>query len=150
MPRYSTDDPYLDPATAIHRYLFSDLYEWAEQLRTVDITKGSTRFAHHGHIENGAAPIFRQLAKENHLAGFDSATFSERAAYYLGELNALHPFRGGNGRALREFISQVGQANRYYIAWENISQTDMLDAAIQSFSGNTAKLARLIRENLSR
>jgi cell filamentation protein len=77
----------------IHRYLFGDLYEWAGQLRTIDISKGNTRFAHHAYIESAAAPIFRQLAKENHLAGLGPVVFSERAAYYLGELNALHPRR---------------------------------------------------------
>jgi cell filamentation protein len=195
MSRYSTDDPYVDPATgvlrnrlgitdeatleqaeadivatrsyelsktplkgcfdlahfqAIHRYLFGDLYEWAGQLRTIDITKGSTRFAHHGHIQSAAEPIFRQLAKESQLAGSGPAAFSERAAYYLGELNALHPFREGNGRAQREFISHLAQSNGYYIAWENIAPAEMLDASMQSFSGNTAKLAGLIRENLGK
>src|SRR5436305_10700282 len=43
---------------AIHRYLFGDVYEWAGELRTVDISKGSSRFAHHAHIESAAAPIF--------------------------------------------------------------------------------------------
>jgi cell filamentation protein len=134
---------------AIHRHLFGDLYDWAGQLRIIDISKGSTRFAHHGHIESAAAPIFRQLAEEKHLAGLGPVAFSERAAYYLGELNALHPFREGNGRAQREFISHLAHAEGYYIAWENISQADVLDASIQSFSGNTAKLARLILENLT-
>jgi cell filamentation protein, protein adenylyltransferase len=133
---------------AIHRRLFGDVYEWAGQLRTIDISKGGNRFAHYAHIESAAAAIFQQLAKEHLLTGLDAAAFSDRAAHYLGELNALHPFREGNGRAQREFISHLAQANGYDIVWENISQADMLDAAIQSFSGNTAKLARLIRENL--
>ena len=88
------------------------MYEWAGQLRTIDISKGANRFAHYAHIHNAAAPIFLQLAKENHLAGLDTAAFSNCAAYYLGELNALHPFREGNGRALREFISHLAHANR--------------------------------------
>jgi cell filamentation protein len=134
---------------AIHRYLFGDLYDWAGRLRTIDITKGNARFAHHGHIESAGAPIFRQLAQEYHLADLDLAAFGERATYYLGEMNALHPFREGNGRAQREFISHLALANGYYIAWENISRAEMLDASVQSLSGNTAKLAQLIRENLS-
>ena len=82
---------------AIHKYLFSDLYEWAGQLRTVDISKGGNQFAFHGRIESAAATIFQQLAKEDHLIGLGPEAFSDRAAYYLGELNALHPFREGNG-----------------------------------------------------
>ena len=194
MPRYSDNDPCLDPATgvlnnrlgitdeatleqteadivatrsyelsqtplkgnfdlahlqAIHGRLFGDVYEWAGEIRTVDIGKGGSRFAHCGHIESGAAPIFKQLAQEKTLAGLGPQQFSARAAYYFGELNALHPFREGNGRATREFISHVAQANGYYIAWENISQPNMLEASIRSFNGDTSQLARLIRANLS-
>jgi fido (protein-threonine AMPylation protein) len=99
---------------AIHRYLFGDVYGWAVQLRTIDIRKASNRFAYYAHIESAAASIFQQLAKENQLTGLDEAAFSARAAYYLGELNALHAFREGNGRAQREFISHLAHANGYY------------------------------------
>jgi cell filamentation protein len=134
---------------AIHRCLFGDLYEWAGELRTVDISKGGQRFAHHAHIGRAAAPIFKQLAEEKHLAGLDLAAFSDRAAHYFGELNALHPFREGNGRAQREFVSHLAHATGYYLAWENVKQPDMLQASIESFQGGTSKLAALIRQNLS-
>jgi cell filamentation protein len=96
---------------AIHRYLFRDVYEWAGELRSIDIGKGGNHFAHYAHIENAAAPLFLQLAGENHLTGLAAADFSRRAAFYLGGLNALHPFREGNGRAQREFISHLAHAN---------------------------------------
>ncbi len=134
---------------AIHRYLFGDVYEWAGHLRTMDISKGGNRFAHHAHIEGAAVAIFTQLAKEKHLTGLGPTDFSARAAYYLGELNALHPFREGNGRTQREFLSHLAHVNGYYIAWENICQPDMLAAAIQSFHGDTSNLAALIHTNLS-
>jgi cell filamentation protein len=83
---------------AIHRYLFSDVYEWAGELRSIDISKGDHLFAHHAHIVSAADAIFKKLANEGRLAGLDRLAFSERAAHYLGELNASHPFREGNGR----------------------------------------------------
>jgi cell filamentation protein len=92
---------------AIHRHLFRDVYEWAGELRTIDISKGGHLFAHHTHIQSAAATIFKQLAEEKHLAGLGPDDFSRRAAHYLGELNALHPFREGNGRAQREFASHL-------------------------------------------
>src|ERR1019366_8483095 len=61
---------------AIHRYLFGDVYEWAGQLRTVDIGKGGHLFAHHAHIGSAAAPIFKQLAEEKYLAGLNPTAFS--------------------------------------------------------------------------
>jgi cell filamentation protein len=100
-------------------------------------------------IESAAAPIFQQLAKENHLAGLGADAFSERAAYYLGELNALHPFREGNGRAQREFISHLAHANGYYVTWENMTPPNVLAASIASFHGDTSALVRLIFENIS-
>jgi fido (protein-threonine AMPylation protein) len=133
---------------AIHRYLFSDVYEWAGQLRTIDLSKGHQRFAHHAHIGRAAAPIFKQLAAEKYLAGLDPAAFSDRGAHYLGELNALHPFREGNGRAQREFVSHLAHATGYYLAWENVRPSDMLQASLESFQGDTSKFAALIRENL--
>jgi cell filamentation protein len=49
---------------AIHRYLFSDIYEWAGELRTIDISKGGNRFAHWAYIGSAAAPIFERIAQE--------------------------------------------------------------------------------------
>jgi cell filamentation protein len=141
------DLPHLQ---AIHRHLFGDLYEWAGHLRTVDLTKDTSRFAHHAFIERAAAPIFRELAQENYLRGLEPAAFSERAAHYLAELNALHPFREGNGRANREFLSQLARDTHYAIAWEQITQADMLDASRRSFSGDLAPLTTLIQHHLHR
>lgn len=194
MPKYSSDDPYIDAASgvlknllgitdeaaleateadfvaersrelsrtplagrfdleylqAIHRYLFQDVYVWAGELRTIDISKGGHLFAHHTHIQSAAAPIFRKLAEEKHLAGLDLAAFSERAAHYLGEVNALHPFREGNGRAQRQFISHLAKANGYSIAWRNVNPEDMLQASIASFKGDRSRLAAIIRANIS-
>ncbi len=134
---------------AIHRHLFGDVYDWAGELRDVDVAKGDSLFAHHTHIEAAAKPIFEQLAQENYLAGLEARAFSERAAHYLGEINALHPFREGNGRAQREFINHLAYKNGYFIAWSAISVADMVQASIESFhAGNTAKFAELIRANL--
>ena len=135
---------------AIHRHLFGDLYEWAGHLRTVDLTKDTSRFAHHAHLERAAAPIFRELAQENYLRGLEPAAWSRRAAHYLAELNALHPFREGNGRAHREFLSQLARDTHYVIAWEQITQADMLDASRRSFSGDLAPLTTLIQHHLHR
>jgi cell filamentation protein len=99
---------------AIHRYLFGDLYEWAGELRTVDIRKNDNLFAHHAHIATAAESIFAKLASENRLTALELGEFSKRAAYYFAEINALHPFREGNGRTQREFISNLAQVDGIY------------------------------------
>ncbi|MFO0780213.1 MAG: Fic family protein [Nitrospira sp.] len=141
------DLPHLQ---AIHRHLFGDLYDWAGQLRTVDLTKDTNRFAHHAHLERAAAPIFRELAQEHYLRGLEPAKFSRRAAHYLAELNALHPFRDGNGRALRALFSQVAHDSGYTIVWKHMTQAEMLEASRRSFSGDLAPLTTLIQRNLHR
>ena len=139
----------LDHLRAIHKHLFGDVYAWAGELRDIDLAKGNSYFASHMHIASAARPVFAKLADEGYLTGLDKEAFSERAAYYLGEINALHPFREGNGRAQREFINHLAYKNGFSIAWDNIAQEDMVQASIESFhEGDTARFAGFIRDNI--
>lgn len=139
----------LDHLKAIHKHLFGDVYAWAGELRDIDLAKGNSYFANHLHIVSAARPVFAKLADEGYLTGLDTAAFSERAAYYLGEINALHPFREGNGRAQREFINHLAYKNGLSIAWDNITQEEMIQASIESFhKGDTMRFAGFIRDNL--
>ncbi|MFZ5453348.1 MAG: Fic/DOC family protein [Thermodesulfobacteriota bacterium] len=139
----------LEHLKAIHKHLFGDVYEWSGKLRNIDLAKGDSYFANHRQIISAARPIFEKLAAENYLNGLDAAGFSERAAYYLGEINALHPFRDGSGRVQREFINHLAYQNGYFIDWTNVNQEEMLQAAMESFrKSNNTKFATLIRDNL--
>ncbi len=62
----------------------------------------------------------------------------------------MHPFREGNGRAQREFVSHLAHSNGYYVAWEYITASDMLEASIEAFRGDVSKLAAMVHGNLSR
>lgn len=133
---------------AIHQRLFCDVYDWAGQLRLVEIQKGNTDFARHVVIESAARQLFGQLAKEQHLYGLDADRFSQRAGHYLGEINVLHPFREGNGRAQREFIAQLAMQAGHPIDWTGISQAAMVHASIAAYNTDAAELAGLIRRAL--
>ena len=61
-----------DHLRAIYRYIFQDIYEWAGELRQVDIIKGNSRFAHFRFIESSAKTIFDELAAEQYLRGLSS------------------------------------------------------------------------------
>lgn len=132
---------------AIHRTLFSRVYPWAGELRKIDISKDGSYFARHTHIERSAQAIFSDLATEKHLAGLDHAAFSARAAHYLSEINALHPFRDGNGRAQREFIGQLARKNGYYIAWERMQEKEMQSASKEAFRSEPLEMTSLIERN---
>ncbi|QQG66064.1 Fic/DOC family protein [Desulfobulbus oligotrophicus] len=139
----------LDHLKAIHKHLFCDVYEWAGELRNIDLAKENSYFANHKHIVSAARPVFEKLADEGYLKGVDAAAFSARAAYYLGEINALHPFREGNGRAQREFINHLAYRNGYFIEWKNITQKEMIQASVESFHhADNTKFAAFIRDNL--
>jgi len=141
----------LDHLKAIHKHLFGDVYAWAGELRDIDLAKGDSYFASHLRIAGAARPLFAKLAGEDHLKGLEPTAFSERAAYYLGEINALHPFREGNGRAQREFVSHLAYQNGLYIVWGGISQAEMIEASIESFhDADVSRFARFIRDNLRR
>lgn len=133
---------------AIHKRLFGDVYEWAGEIRTVDISKGQTRFANFQQIESYAPEITRPLQREQLLRGLNIDTFSERAGHYLGELNVLHPFREGNGRATREFVGQLARGASYAVDWSSIERSELIQASIEAYEGSSKRLAGLIRASL--
>lgn len=129
---------------AMHRHLFQDVYDWAGQLRTVDISKGSSRFGNCGMIE---AYLGRQLAKisgENFLIGLPPEIFLKRLAHYMGEINAAHPFREGNGRVQRAFCSQLAEQAGYFLDFDEVSREEMYEAMIASFHGDNKLLEALL------
>ncbi|WP_417815187.1 Fic/DOC family protein [Thalassospira alkalitolerans] len=132
----------------IHKHLFGDIYEWAGDLRTIDISKGTTRFANWTFIEREAEKLSIQLASENFLQGLDRKEFAERAGYYLGEWNVLHPFREGNGRTLREFIGQLAYQAGYFINWTKTNQEQMIRASIEAYHGQSELMGLIILDNL--
>lgn len=122
---------------AIHSYLFQDLYAWAGKIRTVDIFKGSTFFAHHAAIQNYAdKQVFPAIARDKLLVALDKPIFVKRLAYHFAEINALHPFREGNGRSTRQFVEQLARHAGFDLDYTKVAQNDWVDAAIARFSGN--------------
>lgn len=117
---------------AIHAYIFQDVYDWEGKIRTVDIAKGNT-FCNVRFISSQADVIFSKLKEEYYLAGLEEYMFTKRLAYYFSEINALHPFREGNGRSQREFICSLALKNGYLIYFEKASKEEMLIASKKSF-----------------
>jgi len=134
----------------IHLALFQDVYEWAGKIRTVDISRGNSRFANVRFIESAASDIFNKLARENWLRGLDADTLSKRLAHYLSEINALHPFREGNGRVQRIFISQLSQSAGYQLDYSDLEQEQIYRAMELAFNGDESILANLILERLEK
>ena len=131
---------------AIHRYIFQDVYEWAGQFRTVNISKGGHLFGLAPFLEPALRQILEKLAAENYLANLDAAMFAGRAAWFLGEINAAHPFREGNGRTQREFLRQAGLKAGHHIDWRATTPGEMTEASrLSHVSGDPSRFARLLR-----
>lgn len=134
----------------IHGYLFQDVYDWAGELRTVDIAKGGARFAHAGFLEAVFNGIHRELAAENFLRGLDKEQFVERFSYFYGEINAAHPFREGNGRSTREFMGQLAEQAGYFLDQTKIENNkgQFNEAARMSFIGDLEPIKEFYTESL--
>lgn len=131
----------------IHRYIFRDLYEWAGKIRTVDIAK-SNMFCKVQFIEMQADEIFKQLKDDDYLADLPRDMFIKKIAYYFSEINALHPFREGNGRSQREFIRELAIQQGYEVYFAEISAEEMLEASLESFVCKYGKMEALFEKIL--
>ncbi|MGC6174997.1 Fic/DOC family protein [Lacrimispora sp. 38-1] len=131
----------------IHQFLFQDLYSWAGEIRTVDIAK-SNMFCKVQFIKKQADEIFGYLKADNYLAAFPKELFIQKSAYYFSEINALHPFREGNGRTQREFIRELAMQQGYLIHFSEVTAQEMLEASIASFVCKYDKMEALFEKML--
>ena len=128
---------------SFHRYLFAELYDWAGQLRTVVLAK-TDLFCLPEHIKSYGAEIFGKLADEQPLSDLDRDAFVGRVAHYLADVNALHPFRDGNGRAQRTFFAQLASNAGYRLDWQLVEPQQNVDAFVASMHGDEMPLRRLL------
>lgn len=127
----------------VHRRLFGVVYPWAGQLRTVVIAKGSV-FCLPQYLTAEADRVFSRLAGERWLRGLDRDGFVDRLVWYLGEVNALHPFREGNGRAQRVFFAELAARAGWGIDWATMTAADNVAASAASFHADLEPLRRLL------
>lgn len=128
-----TPPPYnLDVLQSIHFQLFSDVYDWAGEIRTVDISKSGTRFCTSTRIVPEATNLLQQL---NQLSCFTSLARSElidRLAWLYGELNITQPFREGNDRAQRVLFEHIVVNCGFEISWNTVERIEWIEANIAS------------------
>lgn len=132
----------------IHKFIFGDIYEWAGTIRTVNIAKGNS-FCRCEFIEEQMESIMRKLEKENYLENLNIEMLAERLAYYIGEINAIHPFREGNGRTQRMFIECLALKNGFSLDFAKISNEEMLEASVQTFNLEYKLMSKLLLRALS-
>ena len=129
-----------------HRRIFGGLYPWAGELRTVQIAKPNAFYARPEHIAGYAQGIFAELANERHLVGLDRQPFVDRLTHYHAEMYAVHPFREGNTRSLRAFLSQLADAAGHRVDWEHLDHKRSFAANVESLNGQNKQLREVLEQ----
>lgn len=94
---------------AVHRHLFQDTYDWAGEIRTVEIAKSGHLFQFQRFIATGMNDIHRRLESGNFLRNLSRAEFAASAGRIIGDVNYVHPFREGNGRTQLLYLEQLAE-----------------------------------------
>lgn len=139
----------LEHYKAIHRFLFEDIYVWAGSFRTVDMAKKGTSFCSADQLDDVAKNCFGRLAESNLFSDLDRDEFIDAIVDFYCVTNMLHPFREGNGRTQRIFISQLIHHNGYDFDFSDIDSDDLMIATIQAANGVTDFLKQLFDKNIS-
>jgi cell filamentation protein len=141
------DIPHL---RAIHKSIFQDIFPWAGDFREVTTSRtNSFGFPPPQFILPSLETLFAALKSENYLKALDPDTFARRAGHYLGEINAIHPFREGNGRTQREFLRCLALHAGHPLTWAALTPEENNEASRISFAtGDSTLLAALIRKRL--
>lgn len=107
---------------AIHKYLFEDIYDFAGEVRTVNIAKGNFRFA----------PVMYLAAALENIDKMPQSTFDEIVEKYV-EMNIAHPFREGNGRSTRIWLDCIFKKELGKVVdWSKVDKEDYLLAMERS------------------
>ncbi|EAJ5792567.1 cell filamentation protein Fic [Campylobacter coli] len=143
----------------IHKALFEDVYTWAGQDRMqMGLKEKFAKYAPNGAIINFVPGkeldkyskiIFDELAKNNYLKNSkDLNHFAKNLAKFMGEINALHPFREGNGRTQRIFLNELAKNAGYKLDLNLISKHKMIHACVEASQLKPGRLEALIKDNL--
>jgi len=130
---------------AIHHHLFRDVYSWAGKFRTVRISKDGSAFCYPENIAREMKGLFADLKRRRYLQGLSRDEFATQAAHFLATLNAIHPFREGNGRTQTSFLALLADQAGHPVALERINPETFLAVIIASFHGNEGPLAEELR-----
>lgn len=133
---------------AIHRHLFGDVYSWAGRYRTVRTAKGGNVFCYPEHIEAQMNALFGRVRTAPFKPGRPAVEFIRALAVFLAELNAIHPFREGNGRTQLAFASLLSIRAGQPLDLAVLRPRAFLAAMIASFAGDNAALEAELRRML--
>ena len=131
---------------SIHKFLFQDVYSWAGDIRNCNIAKQDL-FCLCEYIDSFANDIFGRLKKEQYFIKYSYEVKLKKLVELFADINALHPFREGNGRSQREFIEELARINGIDLNLTTVSKEDMIIASHDSINGHYEKLLEIFKKN---
>lgn len=132
----------------VHRVLFHNIYDFAGQVRTVDIAKPDAKapFAYAQLIGAESMRIFNNLSGANYFVELNKRDFVKKITLLAAELNALHPFREGNGRSIRLFLILLADHAGYLLDYSLVSSEELISADKLAFEGNMEPLFAMYKK----
>lgn len=129
---------------AIHRHLFQDVFAWAGRFRTVRMSKDASAFCYPEHIAREMKSLFESLKAKRYFHGLSTEDFATSAADFLSTLNAIHPFREGNGRTQTILLALLADRAGHPLDLERLEAQPFLAAIVTSFRGDMHDLVSQI------
>ncbi len=126
---------------AIHRHLFQDIHDWAGNIRTVELAKGGARFQFVRFIETGMHDVHRRLTASHFLRKLTAAEFAASAGVIIGDVNHVHPFREGNGRAQLLYLEQLAEQAGHHFDIIRLDPRRWMEASRAANRGNYGAMA---------
>lgn len=136
--------------SALHHHLFQDVFSWAGKYRTVRISKDGSAFCYPEHIAREMHRLFGALKRKEHLRYLSRERFAAEAAAFLSTLNAIHPFREGNGRTQATFLMLLANRAGHPLNLDHLRPKAFLTAMVKSFKGDDRPLERQILKLIRR
>lgn len=137
----------LNPAhlKALHKHLFGEIYDWAGDFRTIRISKNKSHFCFPEHIEQTLIALFDKSVLLN-SDGLNYDDIIKQSATFLAELNAIHPFREGNGRTQMVFMQMILGTYGLKVDFSATNKNAFINAIVQSFKHDNSLLELELRK----
>ena len=133
----------------LHKQMFGDLYDWAGTVRSVNISKKGTVFCDCKEVEQLGILKLKRLKKLKYLKDLPTGSFLDELTELYNDLNYLHPFREGNGRTLRLFVTLLVRNTDRDISWSNCDSDLLTIATIKAAQGDLTMLRSVFEEIVS-
>lgn len=134
---------------SIHAYLFQDVFFWAGLIRTVSLSKENLLFCQPQYINSESEAVFALISDNDYFRNLVKTDAVSCFAQLLGELNALHPFRDGNGRTQRAFLRQLAATAGWRLDWTQLDEQENIEASIASMNKNYEPFEKILESRVT-